>query len=66
MAIAKTTEPTFPSESGLREALRTDAHREHRRHNHRMQETEHSDGLEQLKSYCHAEGTPIGVWVNGG
>ena len=24
-----------------------------------------SDGLEQLKSYCHAEGAPIGVWTNG-
>lgn len=25
-----------------------------------------SDGLEQLKSYCRAEGAPIGVWTNGG
>ncbi|MHB8927068.1 MAG: type I restriction enzyme HsdR N-terminal domain-containing protein [Bacillota bacterium] len=25
-----------------------------------------SDGLAQLKSYCHAEGAPIGVWTNGG
>ena len=25
-----------------------------------------SEGLEQLKSYCHAEGAPIGVWTNGG
>ncbi len=25
-----------------------------------------SDGLEQLKSYLHAEGAPIGVWTNGG
>jgi len=25
-----------------------------------------SDGLEQLKSYCHAEGAPIGIWTNGG
>jgi type I restriction enzyme M protein len=24
------------------------------------------DGLEQLKSYCNAEGSPIGVWTNGG
>lgn len=24
-----------------------------------------TDGLEQLKSYCNAEGTPIGVWSNG-
>ncbi|MEO0266200.1 MAG: N-6 DNA methylase, partial [candidate division WOR-3 bacterium] len=24
-----------------------------------------SDGLEQLKSYCNAEGAPIGVWSNG-
>jgi type I restriction enzyme M protein len=23
------------------------------------------DGLEQLKSYCSAEGSPIGVWTNG-
>ena len=23
------------------------------------------DGLEQLKSYCNAEGSPIGVWCNG-
>jgi len=23
------------------------------------------DGKEQLKSYCHATGTPIGVWTNG-
>lgn len=23
------------------------------------------DGLQQLKSYCNAEGTPIGVWSNG-
>ena len=23
------------------------------------------DGLEQLKSYCNAEGSPIGVWSNG-
>jgi type I restriction enzyme M protein len=25
-----------------------------------------ADGLEQLKSYCNAEGSPIGVWTNGG
>jgi type I restriction enzyme M protein len=25
-----------------------------------------ADGKEQLKSYCHAEGAPIGVWTNGG
>jgi len=24
-----------------------------------------SDGLEQLKSYCNAEGAPIGIWTNG-
>lgn len=24
-----------------------------------------TDGLEQLKSYCNAEGAPIGVWSNG-
>lgn len=24
------------------------------------------DGEEQLKSYCNAEGSPIGVWTNGG
>lgn len=24
------------------------------------------DGLEQLKSYCNAEGAPIAVWTNGG
>ncbi|RKZ29606.1 SAM-dependent methyltransferase, partial [bacterium] len=24
-----------------------------------------SDGREQLKSYCNAEGSPIGVWTNG-
>lgn len=24
------------------------------------------DGLEQLKSYCNAEGSPIGIWTNGG
>jgi len=24
------------------------------------------DGLEQLKSYCNAEGSPIAVWTNGG
>ena len=24
------------------------------------------DGLAQLKSYCNAEGSPIGVWTNGG
>jgi type I restriction enzyme M protein len=24
------------------------------------------DGLEQLKSYCNAEGSPIGAWTNGG
>jgi type I restriction enzyme M protein len=23
------------------------------------------DGLQQLKSYCNAEGSPIGVWTNG-
>ena len=23
------------------------------------------DGLEQLKAYCNAEGSPIGVWTNG-
>ncbi len=23
------------------------------------------DGIEQLKSYCNAEGSPIGVWING-
>lgn len=25
-----------------------------------------TDGVEQLKSYCNAEGSPIGVWTNGG
>nr|VFK01219.1 MAG: Type I restriction enzyme R protein N terminus (HSDR_N) [Candidatus Kentron sp. LFY] len=25
-----------------------------------------SDGMEQLKSYCSAKGSPIGVWTNGG
>ncbi len=25
-----------------------------------------SDGIEQLKSYCNAEGSPIAVWTNGG
>ena len=25
-----------------------------------------TDGLAQLKSYCNAEGSPIGVWTNGG
>ena len=25
-----------------------------------------ADGREQLKSYCHAEGAPIGIWTNGG
>jgi type I restriction enzyme M protein len=24
------------------------------------------DGIKQLKSYCNAEGSPIGVWSNGG
>lgn len=24
------------------------------------------DGVEQLRSYCNAEGSPIGVWTNGG
>lgn len=24
-----------------------------------------SDGIEQLKSYCNAEGAPIGIWSNG-
>lgn len=24
-----------------------------------------SDGIEQLKSYCNAEGSPVGVWTNG-
>jgi type I restriction enzyme M protein len=24
------------------------------------------DGIQQLKSYCNAEGSPIGVWSNGG
>jgi len=24
------------------------------------------DGKDQLKSYCHATGAPIGVWTNGG
>ena len=31
-----------------------------------MSITKRADGLEQLKSYCHAEGAPIGVWTNGG
>jgi len=26
---------------------------------------ERTDGLEQLKTYCNAEGAPIGVWSNG-
>lgn len=25
-----------------------------------------TDGVDQLKSYCNAEGSPIGVWSNGG
>jgi len=27
--------------------------------------TERTSGLEKLKSYCNAEGVPIGVWSNG-
>ena len=25
-----------------------------------------TEGMEQLRSYCDAEGSPIGVWTNGG
>lgn len=31
-----------------------------------VKQAKRSDGLEQLKSYCNAEGSPIGVWTNGG
>ncbi len=27
---------------------------------------DHKDGLQQLKSYLNAEGSPVGVWSNGG
>ena len=25
-----------------------------------------NEGMEQMRSYCNAEGSPIGVWTNGG
>ena len=31
-----------------------------------VKKPERQDGLQQLKSYCNAEGSPIGVWSNGG
>ena len=31
-----------------------------------VKKAKRKDGLEQLKSYCNAEGSPIGVWTNGG
>ena len=30
-----------------------------------VKKPERKDGLQQLKSYCNAEGSPIGVWTNG-
>jgi type I restriction enzyme M protein len=30
-----------------------------------VKKPERKDGLQQLKSYCNAEGSPIGVWSNG-
>jgi len=30
-----------------------------------LKKPKRQDGLEQLKSYCNAEGSPIGVWTNG-
>lgn len=30
-----------------------------------VKKPQRKDGLRQLKSYCNAEGTPIGVWSNG-
>lgn len=31
-----------------------------------VKQPKHKDGLEQLKSYCNAEGAPVAVWTNGG
>ncbi len=31
-----------------------------------VKKAKRKDGEEQLKSYCNAEGSPIGVWFNGG
>ncbi len=31
-----------------------------------VKKSKRQDGIEQLKSYCNAEGSPIGVWTNGG
>lgn len=66
MATAKTTTLTFPSNRAGRKRcawLRTpntaDIVIE-------CKKPKRSDGLEQLKIYCHAEGAPIGVWTNGG
>ena len=30
-----------------------------------LKKPKRKDGLQQLKSYCNAEGSPIGVWSNG-
>jgi len=30
-----------------------------------VKKPDRKDGLQQLKSYCNAEGSPIGVWTNG-
>jgi len=30
-----------------------------------VKKAKRKDGVEQLKSYCNAEGSPIGVWTNG-
>ena len=30
-----------------------------------VKKPQRKDGMEQLKSYCNAEGSPIGVWTNG-
>lgn len=31
-----------------------------------LKKPKRTDGLEQLKSYCNAEGAPIAIWTNGG
>jgi type I restriction enzyme M protein len=30
-----------------------------------VKELNRTDGIQQLKSYCNAEGSPIGIWTNG-
>jgi len=58
----------FGSEVNIKRADIVIMHEEDKQHPYvifEIKKPRHQDGIRQLKSYCNAEGSPIGAWSNG-